>query len=81
MGAIYCVDVPATITKTCSSCREAHLFFLPLGKAAEGKKQYEYTCPKNQKRVRLEHASSDRWTATDSKPPGSVIVREVIGRA
>jgi hypothetical protein len=73
--------VPATITKTCPACREAHLFFLPLGKAAQTKKQYEFTCPRNRTRVRLEPYSTDRWTIADAKPPGCVIVREVIARA
>jgi len=72
--------MPAIITKVCTACREAHAFFLPIGSMAEAGKQYEYTCPKNRSRVRLEQSKLDRWRAADSKPPGSVIVREVVGR-
>ena len=36
----------ATLAKLCPSCREQHVFFLPIGNAAEPMKRYEYTCPK-----------------------------------
>jgi hypothetical protein len=70
--------MPAIITKTCAACREPHVFFLPIGNTAEAGRQYEYTCPKNRSKARLEQMTSDRWKHADSKPPGSVIVREVI---
>jgi hypothetical protein len=72
--------MPATITKDCTACRQQHVFFLPIGNTAEPTKQYEYTCPHNRARARLDQMKSDRWKYADSKPPGSVIVREVMGR-
>jgi len=72
--------MPATITKGCAACRQPHVFFLPIGNMAEPARQYEYTCPNNRSRARFEPAKSHRWKPADSKPPGSVIVREVISR-
>jgi hypothetical protein len=68
----------AVLTKACSSCREPHLFFLPIGNAAEPTRQYEFTCPKNRTRVRFQPEKHDPWRRVDSKQPGSIIVREVI---
>ena len=75
---IILAAMSAIITKTCTACREPHLFFLPIGNAAEPGRHYEYTCPKTRAQARLEQMTSDRWKYADSKPPGSVIVREVV---
>jgi hypothetical protein len=71
----------ATVMKTCQSCKEQHVFFLPMGNAAEPTRRYEYTCPKSRTRVRFEPAKTDAWRAVDGKQPGSVIVREVVVHA
>jgi len=73
--------MPATTTKSCESCREQHILFLPIGSAAEVGKRYEYTCPRNRSRVQFQAGKSDVWRRADLKAPGSVVVREVIGRA
>lgn len=71
----------AAILKTnCSCCRNQHLFFLPLGKAAEVTKAYEFTCPRNKVRAKFEPSKLDGWQIADNKPPGSVIVREAFAR-
>jgi len=71
----------ATLAKLCPSCREQHVFFLPIGNAAEPMKRYEYTCPKQRSRVTFAPAKGDIWKRVDSKTPGYVVIREVIARS
>jgi hypothetical protein len=83
-GVRFKVDalvMAATLNKTCPSCREQHFFFLPMGNAAEPTRQYEYTCPRNRQRVRFQAVKTDPWKKVEDKPPGTVIVREVLARA
>lgn len=72
--------MPATLTKSCRSCREQHVLFLAIGNAAEPTKRYEYICPRDRSRVPFEATKQDAWKRADSKVPGSVIVRENLAR-
>jgi hypothetical protein len=76
----YRTTMTASITKICIACREPHVFFLPMGKAAEPTRRYEYACPKTRARVPFAASTADRWTPAEIKPRGCVIVREVMAR-
>ena len=71
----------ATTTKSCQSCGERHVLFLAVGRTAEAGKRFEYICPRKRDRVQFAATSNDGWKPADSKPPGSVNVREVVSRA
>ena len=70
----------ATTTKGCQSCGERHVLFLAIRNTAEAGRHYEYICPRSRNRVQFTATKDDGWKQAESKPPGSVIVREVAAR-
>jgi hypothetical protein len=65
----------ATLTKKCSSCGEQHELFLPGPEdMAHAKTNYQYTCPKNNKRIQLSLGYADFWKTVLTRPAGSVVV-------
>ncbi len=70
----------ATAINSCQRCGERHVLFFAIRNSVEVGRRYEFICPRGRDRVQFTATKDDGWKPTDSKPPGSVIVREVAAR-
>lgn len=67
----------ATIDIVCKSCGRAHCFYLPTADRFDAGRLYEYVCPSRAQTTRTEVISGANKSTVDSRPRGSVMVRQL----